>query len=301
MKPVPQLVLTVVVAGLTSVAAVTLFAPPDATGVAAKGASTDARVAALETSLAALQSGQRTLGASLDGVALRLAASAPRDGVQPLEDLEATVTRVLEQREAAKQAATALAAASAEGAAGMDLDDAVAALLDPNLDAAARTALWQKVREAGLLDEVLAVYEARAKANPNDPSVQVELGEAYLQKIFEVGSGPLAGVWANKADGAFDAALALDDHNWEARFTKAVSLSFWPPIFGKQPEAISHLKTLLSQQAGQPKSPQYAQTYLMLGNLYAQQGNSAEATSMWKQGLSEYPNDAALLEKTGTP
>jgi len=301
MKTVPQLVLTVVVSGLTAVGAASLFAPTGAHASTAEGAATAATVAGLETSLAAVEAGQRELRASLDNLALRLAAGAPRENAQPLEDLEGAVTRVLEQREAAARSGAALAAAAATSADQLDLDDTIAALLDPTLDSGAREALWQKVREAGLLDEVLAVYEARAKANPNDPTAQVELGEAYLQKIFEVGSGPMAGVWANKADGAFDAALALDDHNWDARFTKAVSLSFWPPIFGKQPDAIEHFQTLLSQQAGQPKNAQYAQTYLMLGNLYAQQGKSADAEAMWKQGLQQYPDNAALKEKFGAP
>jgi hypothetical protein len=299
MKPVPQLAFVVVVSALTAAGAVSLLAPHDAATDAESGSSA-ATLAAVQRSLADVQAAQGELRASLDHLALRVDAAAPRAEALPLQDLDAAIARVLDRREAAARAQGELAAA-ASVADELDAEEAVAALLGGELDEAAREALWQRVREAGLLDEVLAVYEARAKANPNDPAMQLQWGEACLQKIFEVGSGPLAGVWADKADNAFDAALALDDHHWEARFTKAVSLSFWPPIFGKQPEAIAQFQTLLSQQAGQPKSPQFAQTYVMLGNLYAQQGKADQAQATWTAGLAEYPGDAELLSKLATP
>ncbi|HTE06378.1 MAG TPA: tetratricopeptide repeat protein [Planctomycetota bacterium] len=292
MKLVTQLVLTVLVSALTTAGAVSMLRPAE------QGGPAGAPVASLQSSLDSLQSEQRELRASLDNLALRMGTTASAPSRQPLEELEATVARVLEEREAARAGTAPAADAPAAGAA-LDLDDTVAALLDPALDRAAREALWQKVRDAGMLDAVIAAYEQRAKDRPNDAAAQADLGHAYLQKIYEVGSGPLASVWADKADNAFDAALALDDHNWDARFTNAVSLTFWPPIFGKQPEAITNFQTLLEQQAGQAKNPAFAQTYLMLGNLYAQQGKSGEAAAMWKQGLAEYPDDPSLLGKLG--
>src|SRR6185295_3541836 len=88
------------------------------------------------------------------------------------------------------------------------IDAALAKLLDPNLDDVERQKLWREFSAQGLTDALIAEYEQRAEREPNNPDRKVELGEAYLQKIFEVGNSPLAGVWATKADGAFDAALA---------------------------------------------------------------------------------------------
>src|SRR4030095_4281872 len=129
----------------------------------------------------------------------------------------------------------------------MNADDAFQKLLDPNLKGDAREALWKQIRDAGLTDEVIARMEPLAAAHPNDAGIQVALGEAYLQKIFEVGNGPEAGEWATKADKYFEAAPEITPQQGDARFAKAISLSFWPPMFGKQAEAIQNFETLVAQ------------------------------------------------------
>ena len=45
------------------------------------------------------------------------------------------------------------------------------------------------------------------------------------------------GELATAADKVFDKALELDDRQRDARFTKAVTLTFWPDFLGKKPEA----------------------------------------------------------------
>ncbi|MFT5286271.1 MAG: tetratricopeptide (TPR) repeat protein [Planctomycetota bacterium] len=158
-------------------------------------------------------------------------------------------------------------------------------------------AFWEDIRTRGKIDDVLASFEEYALANPNDVIAQVELGNAYLQRLQDAKNGPEMGIWATKADEAFDDALELDESNWEARFSKAISLSFWPPIFGKQGEAISQFETLLEQQARVTPEDNHAQTYMFLGNLYQQQGNNSKAESVWLQGNAAFPNDEALAEK----
>jgi tetratricopeptide (TPR) repeat protein len=166
-----------------------------------------------------------------------------------------------------------------------------------NLSWDERQALWKRAADAGLTDELVAMFEKRANDNPNDPKAQVELGQAYLQKTFQAGGGPEAGVWAIKADKSFDKALSIDDHNWEARFTKGVSLSFWPAALGKQHEAIAQFQTLVEQQDGQTQQPQFAQTHLWLGNMYQQIGEKDKAMAAWQHGLTQFPDDAALLHQ----
>jgi cytochrome c-type biogenesis protein CcmH/NrfG len=113
-----------------------------------------------------------------------------------------------------------------------------------------------------------------------------------------VPDGQERGLYATKADQAFDAALASDPQHWTARFSKAMSLSFWPPIFGKQGEAITQFETIVAQQesSGQAK-PEFAQSYLFLGNLYAQGGKADKAAEVWKKGLSLFPENESLKAK----
>jgi len=157
-----------------------------------------------------------------------------------------------------------------------------------------RQALFQKLRDAGRIDEYVAAIEKLAEANPNDPDLQVALGHAYLQKLFDVGNTPEAGPWAIKSDAAFDRALALDDHNWAARFTKAVSLSNWPAFLGRGPEAIQHFEVLLEQQAAVPQREEFALTYLFLGNMQQASGDREKALATWKAGLERFPDRAEL-------
>ena len=170
----------------------------------------------------------------------------------------------------------------------------VALLGDPGLTGGEREALWQRLRDAGRMDDVVAEMERLAEMDANNPDTQVQLGSAYLHKLFELGPGPLAGQFAMKADGAFDRALELEPDHWEARFTKAVALSNWPAFLGKSGEAIQQFEILIENQAKGPAKPSHSQSYLFLGNMYQQTGEGAKAIQAWRDGLARFPDDAGL-------
>jgi len=240
--------------------------------------------------LESLEREQAALRAALDA-RMPVGTSASRTTAVSAADIDAAVARYLDGQAAARAEVVAAPEAAP------DAEALFGRLLDTMLDDEQRQGLWDQARGAGLLDRLVALFEQRAQDNPGDPQAQVDLGKACIQKIFEVGDGPAAGVWALKADQAYDAALALDERHWEARFEKAVALSFWPPIFGKQAEAIDQLQTLLEQQSGQPLQPQYVQTFLALGNLYLQSGQTEKAQGVFAAGLKLFPHDAELLAK----
>ena len=256
-------------------------------------------LARLTASLDALTRQQNELRSTLDGLSLQ--NSATSHSAVSVADIDAAVARYMDGRAVAAAASkpAEVKPDAAATAAALDPQDALEKLLDPNASRADREALWKKIRDAGLLDKVVGLMEQYAAAHPNDPDAQVALGGAYLQKIFEVGNGPEAGVWATKADKAYDAALALNPQHWDARFAKAVSLSFWPPMFGKQAEAIQNFQTLIGQQEAGASKPGYAQTYLWLGNLYLQQGKNDLAKQTYQGGLKYFPQDEALLKQMG--
>jgi tetratricopeptide (TPR) repeat protein len=153
---------------------------------------------------------------------------------------------------------------------------------------------WKRVQEAGKWDEVIGRFEQRAKERPNDPDAQVELAMAYLARSEHEPEKWQLGI---EADKCFDKALGLDPEHWGARFTKAVCYTFWPDFLGKKKEALRHFETLLEQQEARPSKPEYAQTYLFLGNMYEQRGDSAKAREVWTRGQRLFPNDADLQAK----
>ncbi len=245
--------------------------------------------------LAELEASQRELASAIDALRSELRDSASSgSGRVSMNEVEQLVALALENRAVAAGETIGEADVSAPGKKKLNIAAHALELLRDDLTDQEKQALWAKAHESGQGDELLAWFEDRAKANPNDADAQTDLGSALLQKLFVVPEGPAKGELAMRADAAFDSALALDDQHWEARFSKAVSLSFWPPVFGKQREAINHFETLISQQAGQAPNPGFASTHLLLGNMYGQMGQTDKAIATWQAGAALYPNNADL-------
>jgi tetratricopeptide (TPR) repeat protein len=295
MKPILVLASALVLSVATSLIVVRLAETPPVQAGAGASAEDLARIS---RDIAESRSREEALAKSIEGLRADLAGRSREDGRIPIGDIEAAVARAL--REQGGSPATpdpAAAEAQAKARASSDVRATFEKLLAQGLSFEDAQKIWKSAVEAGQLDELVALFEARARDNPNSAQAQLDLGRAYLQKVFKAGGGPEAGVWATKADKSFDAALAIDDHAWDARFSKAVSLSFWPPVFGKQNEAIKHFEILTEQQGQVPAQPQFAQTWLLLGNMYQQIGQPDKALAAWQHGHDLFPNDTQLQQQ----
>lgn len=154
-------------------------------------------------------------------------------------------------------------------------------------------ALWKRLFAAGKMDEAIKQFEALAAANPKDTKVQMDLANAYLSYLqLDQSKWQLS----MKADSVFDTVLALDERHWEARFSKAMSYTFWPDFLGKKKDAISHFETLVAQQESMPPQDHEAQSYLFLGNLLETR-DPAKAKEMWAKGARRHPNNQELANK----
>jgi tetratricopeptide (TPR) repeat protein len=290
MHPISILASAVILAGATSFVTIKL--------VGAGGR--DAAPAGLgEEGLAELREGQASLERTL------------RDLTERLDRLETSEMRAAVPATAPAELAGAstseAAPAPAQGAAeasakdhASTVQDLFAQLTAGDLSYEQREAVWRKAREAGAIDDLVEAFEDLAKSQPHVADVQVALGAAYLQKLFTVPDNE-KGMLAVQADRAFDAALEIDPNNWPGRFSKAVSLSFWPAFMGKGSEAIKQFEILVDQQESSGTSkPEHAQTYLFLGNLYEQRGQTEEAKKMWQRGYDRFPASKELQERLGS-
>jgi tetratricopeptide (TPR) repeat protein len=160
-----------------------------------------------------------------------------------------------------------------------------------------KQAAWKQLRDAGKLDPLIGDLERRAVEDPRSAVCAATLGQAYLQKCGAIQDIREQGILAMQADKVFDTALNLDSWNWEARFTKAVAMSYWPANMNKGQEVVQHFQTLVQQQEAQAPQPQFAETYLWLGDQYQKAGQTDEARTTWERGATLFPNHDKLRSR----
>ncbi len=251
-------------------------------------------VAALQKALDTLRSEHEALRAKVEAAKPAPAAAAPAS-------LERTAAPALANEQVAELVEAYLAKRGAGGGKAPAAGDGAAATFDVEAEFASlqgtnffnNAAAWQRAFRAGKMEDVIKKFEALAKANPTDAKAQMQLASAYLAYVNMDQSKYQ---YSMKADQVFDKVLEQDEHHWEARFTKAVSYTFWPDFLGKKKEAISHFETLVAQQDTMPPQAHEAQTYLYLGNML-QSTDPAKAREVWAKGARRHPDNQELAKK----
>lgn len=161
--------------------------------------------------------------------------------------------------------------------------------------------LMDRLRTSGQIDAAIADLQRRAKENPGDANVHTTLGEAMLNKVrllHETGADiNEQGILAMQADQTFNAALKIDPKNWEAQFVKYSTMFYWPTELQRDTEVAQRLSSLIDQQEALPAQPQFAQTYVVLGNQYLKMGKTDFAEATWRLGLAKFPSDLTLTAK----
>lgn len=174
---------------------------------------------------------------------------------------------------------------------------AIATLVTPNATYQEKQAAFARLRDSGKLDLAITELEQRIGADPKTPEYPATLGQAYLQKAGTLNDMREQGILGMKADETFEAALQLDPTNWEASYWKATAMSYWPDMLNKTREtAQQFIDTIHIQEARTPQ-PEYARTYIQLGDYYKNHGQADYAAQIWKRGLTHFPNDGELTQR----
>ncbi|HTB63620.1 MAG TPA: hypothetical protein VK737_08525 [Opitutales bacterium] len=176
--------------------------------------------------------------------------------------------------------------------------DAIRITVSPTTTFDEKLSTWNKLRDAGQLDQAIVELEKIAAANPTTPELFVALGHAYMVKSGTVSDIAQVGALGMKIDQAFTTALKLDPANWEAQYSKGVSLTYYPAFMNKQKDIIETFSNLIQQQEQSPPQPEFANTYLRLGDEYQKEGNTDFAAKTWQQGAQLFPDNANLRQRT---
>ncbi len=279
-----------------------------ALGALALGAH--AAIAAAETA-----GRQERLAAAFDGLARDLAAlrsseqERTRDVGRLLRRIDALSSAVPVARVAAPGAAVPEAGAPERPApedgpgdddAGTDDSEDLRALgervLAGEASADEMERWWTALRGSEELAGVIGRLEAAVSARPDDLDARRRLARAYVAQLYSVPDGPSRGVWAARAEAQWDAVLARDAGDWDARFSVAFSLSQWPEFFGKGPTVLRHLETLREQQESHAPLPREAAVYRMLADQYRRTGRADAVREVLEAGARRHPQDAALRD-----
>jgi hypothetical protein len=184
---------------------------------------------------------------------------------------------------------------------GIAFTAAITTLVSPHISFAEKQAAWKQLIDSGRLADAATELEKLMAGDPNNAIYPAELGQAYLKLCASTKDVRAQAVWAMNADVDFDTALSLDPNNWEARFTKAVALTYWPTDLNKGDEIVQHFNTLIAQQDQQSPQPQFASTYEWLGKYYQKTGQTAAAQQVWQRGAALYPGNQALQNLLAPP
>jgi len=178
-----------------------------------------------------------------------------------------------------------------------DLQKTAARLVSSLVSFQEKQAIWKQLREQYKLDQLIGVLEKGAADHPTAAEYPAALGQACINKIPASRDPRDPAILGLKADQYFDAALKLDPSNWEARFFKAASMSYWPPELNKTPEVIQQLNGLIEQQEKVAAQPQFSRTYALLGEQYQKAGYPDYARQVWQRGAALFPDNDTLKKQ----
>jgi tetratricopeptide (TPR) repeat protein len=188
--------------------------------------------------------------------------------------------------------------ASAEGIA---FTAAIDTLVSPHSTYTENQAAWKQLLDSGRLADAAAELARRMADDPKNALYPSALGQAYLKMCATTTDVRAQAIWAMTADTDFETALNLDPSNWDARFTKAVAMSYWPAGLNKGDEVIQQFNMLIAQQEQQAPQPQFAQTYEWLGKQYEKAGQTDQALQVWQRGAALYPDNQSLQDSLAAP
>jgi tetratricopeptide (TPR) repeat protein len=182
------------------------------------------------------------------------------------------------------------------------IKQAIESLLTSQLTHEQRRDILKKLNEAGKLDQAINELQQQAADNPRNAECQTALGQAYLEKGIALQDGSNDKViLVMQAMKSFDAALSDDPANWEARFTRTAILSHYPAELNKGQEVIDQFTQLINQQETQTPQPQFAKTYVALGDQYQKLGQNDYALATWQAGAQLFPSDKTLRKRLTQP
>lgn len=148
------------------------------------------------------------------------------------------------------------------------------------------------VIQANQYDRALAFFQKLVTVHPDAANAHLNYGFEYVDKIPAAGAITQV-ILANNALGEFTKSIDLKP-SWIGYYTRGNSYLFWPRIFNRTQLGINDLQEALKIQIAEGKHAYHARAWVALGDGYWKIDNVDQATTTWREGLSQFPDNAAL-------
>ena len=158
----------------------------------------------------------------------------------------------------------------------------------PDLAGAAR----KQAESAGAAAEEL--FRTAVKQQPGSADAHYGLASVISRcRIPFAGMTTILGL-VEQSIGEAETALEIQPTHWGARFMLAMNYFHMPSFLGKTNDAIRELEKLVAQQSSATSPPNFALPYVFLGDAYQRSGRGADASRIWREGATLFPEDAQL-------
>lgn len=145
-------------------------------------------------------------------------------------------------------------------------------------------------------DREIKFFEQLTAAHPKAPNAFLNYGFSYVDKIPAAGSITQV-ILANTALTQFSKSIELKP-SWIALYTRGNSYLYWPKIFGRAGLGVADLeKAYAMQKAEGKKQPYHVRVYVSLGDAYWKTDDVNKARTIWKEGLTQFPNSQPLKDR----
>jgi tetratricopeptide (TPR) repeat protein len=178
--------------------------------------------------------------------------------------------------------------------------NAIETLLSPASTYDEKQSVWKKLKDMGQMDDAIAELQRRVAANPDSVEDTVTLAEAYFKKCGQINDIRQQAEFAMQADQLLDTALGVDPSNLEAQFDKVSAMAHWPLELNQGPKVLEQFQNLIQEQESQPPQPQFALSYLRLGDFYQKTGDANDAMQVWQRGAALFPENTDLQNRLST-
>jgi tetratricopeptide (TPR) repeat protein len=144
-------------------------------------------------------------------------------------------------------------------------------------------------------DRCIKFFEKLVADHPKSSNAYLNYGFAYVDKI------PVAGtitqvILANTALTQFTRSIELSP-SWIAYYTRGNSYLYWPKVFGRTSLGSADLEQAMKMQKQDKKRSYHVRAYVSLGDGYWKMDDLAKARATWQEGLSLFPDSAALKDR----